>query len=506
MKKLLSLMLALMMLAIPALCSAESTMLYGSTWAADDQAMMQNALDAGRRVNYTISFSDLGKGLVPDADVEGIINDVLGVLKFTGYQQGDESGFAMNLSGNDVLTFAVAQSGEDTYLASNLLGGTMVVGADDVLPLVNRLLDMFVLMGALEEDAVAEMKAALPELVETIKAEFESAMNSQLANLKPEDLNFTALTTAVLPILVSAVKSEVTMQPRNCDPADTMITCTITPDNFKALVKAVIQFVLDNPVILAYYDAELSSVGAFTTGEFDSIEDLFSKMLAELEGETLLAGNGELVLYTAGDPAELVHADLRLPMAMENDKTGEMTVSYSRLTKDQSVCYNVNIAAGEVTMSVDLEDGYDRFYMGMAMAENGQNVMRFGMTMTTVVADNAYDTDIQVDMALTDTDTSEEMNFTMLVKDKTTVNGVDFNEDAVFSILFNGQQVIDIMLNCSTADPGASIMTGNVTRPGELNDSDFANWFVGIVNGLQGWLGTLIMSLPESVRTLIMGG
>jgi hypothetical protein len=29
---------------------------------------------------------------------------------------------------------------------------------------------------------------------------------------------------------------------------------------------------------------------------------------------------------------------------------------------------------------------------------------------------------------------------------------------------------------------------------------------VGIVNGLQGWLGTLIMSLPESVRTLIMGG
>ena len=84
MKKLLSLMLALMMLAIPALCSAESTMLYGSTWAADDQAMMQNALDAGRRVNYTISFSDLGKGLVPDADVEGIINDVLGALKFTG--------------------------------------------------------------------------------------------------------------------------------------------------------------------------------------------------------------------------------------------------------------------------------------------------------------------------------------------------------------------------------------------------------------------------------------
>lgn len=506
MKKLLSLMLALMMLAIPALGAAESTMLYGSTWAADDQAVMQNALDAGRRVNYTVSFSDLGKGLVPDADVEGIVNDVLGALKFTGYQQGDETGFAMNLSGNDVLTFAVAQSGDDTYLSSNLLGGTVVVSASNAMVLVNRLLDMFVLMGALEEDAVAEMKAALPELVETIKAEFDNAMNSQLANLKPEDLNFTALTTAVLPILVSAEKSEVTMQPRNCDPADTMITCTITPDNFKALVKAVIQFVLDNPVLLNYYETQMRSAGAFGTGEVESVEDLFNKMLAELEGETLLAGNGELVLYTAGVPAELVHADLRLPMAMENDKTEDLIISFGRLTKDQSVCYNANLTAGEMTVSVDLEDGYDRFYMGMAMAENGQNVMQFGMTMTTVVADNAYDTDVRVDMALTDTDTSEEMNFTVLVKDKTTVNGVDFNEDAVFSILFNGQQVIDIMLNCSTADPGASIMTGNVTRPAELNDSDFANWFVGIVNGLQGWLGTLIMSLPESVLTLIMGG
>ena len=41
---------------------------------------------------------------------------------------------------------------------------------------------------------------------------------------------------------------------------------------------------------------------------------------------------------------------------------------------------------------------------------------------------------------------------------------------------------------------------------GAMTDSEFQTWFVKVMNNLQNLPMTLLMSLPESMLTLLMGG
>ena len=82
-------------------------------------------------------------------------------------------------------------------------------------------------------------------------------------------------------------------------------------------------------------------------------------------------------------------------------------------------------------------------------------------------------------------------------------NGVDFTGKETVTVGFNDVKVV-LVGDIATSDPAESIMAGTVVRPAALDDAAFANWFVSAYNSLNSFLANLIMSLPESVLTLLI--
>ena len=123
MKKLLAVLLSIMMLAMPLTSMAEN-----SVW------------DNAARQETTITIHDLNADLVAalggDDTAMAAINDLLAALSLTGYQQGDEAGFDLNLSGKSVLGMAslttAAEENQLMYVSSALLGGVIAVNSKDV--------------------------------------------------------------------------------------------------------------------------------------------------------------------------------------------------------------------------------------------------------------------------------------------------------------------------------------------------------------------------------------
>lgn len=122
MKKLLAVLLSIMMLAMPLTSMAET------------------ACGTMRAQETTITIHDLNADLVAalggDDTTMAAINDLLAALSLTGYQQGDEAGFDLNLSGKSVLGMAslttAAEENQLMYVSSALLGGVIAVNSKDV--------------------------------------------------------------------------------------------------------------------------------------------------------------------------------------------------------------------------------------------------------------------------------------------------------------------------------------------------------------------------------------
>ena len=184
MKKLLSLILAMMMFAVP--CLAEGviggadgpTALFVSEDMITADAILNDAIAAGRRVTMNVTVPEITGVNTGDPAVDTAIVDFVKALGLRVEAQGDEYDMGLSLTGKDVLTLGWAVNGEDAYIKSNLIGGTIVLSLAEVEPIISRLLDMMVLMEAMTEEEAAEIKAQLPAMIETYKAAFEQGMDA----------------------------------------------------------------------------------------------------------------------------------------------------------------------------------------------------------------------------------------------------------------------------------------------------------------------------------------
>lgn len=515
MKKLSALLLALLMMMVSVAGMAEDAasnavpateldlagLLTEETKSAAE-AMYDDALAAGRKITTTVKLSDWPAGITGDETIDAAINDVLDALVISTYEQGDETYFALNLSGTDVLTFGAAQSGADTYVSSNLLGGTIVINEAEIQPVLERLIDMFVLMGAFTEDDAAEIKAQLGEMIELVKAELAAAMEMPEFNVDLTALDLAPLMEALTPIVSKVTVAEVTMQPKNCDPATTVATLTLTPEEFKSIITGMIKFLQANPDLtkaitdLISFDAMMAEAGEEMT-----FDQLLAEALTELENTELAAGDG-VYSYYMNDAGELVAMTVVQPMA-DGEETVNVELNYYRLTTGEGVTHNVVLLVDGVTMTVNVLVNDARVYVGFDMRDE-EIVMNVAVDVNFTETETASNTTYAVTIGMTDPEMS--MSFGITGASDYTKNGVDFVGKETLDVLVNDMKVLHVDADVASGEPGESIMTGDVVRPAELNDGDFANWFVGIVNGLQSWLGTAMQSLPESVLTLMLGG
>lgn len=509
MKKLTACLLALMMLAMPFAAMADYA---------------QDALDAGRLLTTAIEYDVTADTLTGTPEVDQIIIDLLEAMKITVTQQGDEGGFVLGLEQadgtvNDVLSLAVASADKDAYIASNLLGGTIVISAEEVVPVVNRLIDLFVMLGFFGEEDAAEMKAMVTELEKMIAAEMET----MLASVNVEDIDLTKIDLTALEGVVTKLSEKmtvenVTMQPKNCDPAAMVATITLTPDEMNEMLVAILQVLKDNPEVCAAFGDSFMAGFNSTSGMNMTFDEMLDTMITELPKEQIYSGDVTYRIYM--DAAGTVCAmEAVAPM---DDETS-VTLNYTRLTLNDGVAHSAMMSVAGADMTVNCVVKEKTVAVTFDMAENGANLFSLKVDVTDRSAENLIACDVALSMDISvegepdyvyDEATEEwtivegeaqNVNIAVTYTQDVTLNGVDFTEADVISFSVNGVEYLRATGNTVTSDPAESIMAGKVVRPAELSDADFANWFVGVYNNLASWLMNLVTSLPQSVSSLLMG-
>lgn len=570
MKKLLSLVLALMMFAVPCLAESEIggadgvTCMFVGEETISGESIVADAIAAGRRVTMTFSIPEVSGIETGSPEVDAAVVDFLKSLGMRVVMQGDEYDMGLTLSQKDVLTLGWVVNGNDLYVKSNLIGGTIVFSAPEIEPIINRLLDMFVTMEAMTAEEAEEIKTQLPVMLEQVKMAFEQSAN---ASLTPEDLlamDYSAFDPVIGAILADIEEVTDITVPRMCDQATHGIRLSMDEEEFKNILRACIQFIKDNPKLLNMIAAE----GGYVTEEarqaewaanghlyqqfgfYESEEEYYAanptcleamdQWLAELNETQLLGGDFVTTIYL-NDAEEVVYLTSVLPMYTETDSVFEsdeangeteiLNVVYSRQTVAQGVSHVVNIDVDGEGVTIDLLAQENAGTVRMIRSEdqetgvtinwkNDNGAIKGDFTTNDeigvagtfawshVADENQFKTEIAFEMYSVESyleanhdETGHALSLTYLCDYAR--NGVDFSGKEVVTFAFDQvKTVFDI--DIGTSDPTDSIMSGSVIRPAELDDAAFANWFASAYNAVNSWMGNAIMALPESVLMVIL--
>ncbi len=347
MKKLLSLVLALMMCAGVLPVMAETGVIGGADGPTEivltgPDIMLpgdlgEDALAAGRKVQANLAVTEVSGIDTGDASVDAALTELFKALGFTMTQQGDEGAFSLTISGNDVLSMGLAVSGEDAYVQSNLLGGTVVVGASEVTSLVERLLDMLVMMESITEEDAAELKAQAGVLVTTLSAALQNSdFQVTLTDADLLAMDYSAVVTVLGEIMQKMQPVENIVVPKNCDAAVGGVTLNATNEDMQKMSMALIQFIKDNPKLMRFlaYQFGMSTRAQLTTmweamkdnsiyateEEFlqanPAVEDVLDEAMSALEDRKIL--DGDYVIQVYYDEAGLpVYATFMVPVFIQ---------------------------------------------------------------------------------------------------------------------------------------------------------------------------------------------
>ena len=567
MRKLLSLVMAMMMFAVPSLAElgviggadGPTSMLVSETFLTGEQ-LMQDAIDAGRRVTMNMTIPECPT--FSDDETGRAVADLINVLGLHASLQGDEYSAAVALSGKDVLTLGWALNGNNLYLNSNLLGDTVVVADTEIEPLAGRLLDMMVLMGAMEEDEAEEVKASIPVLIESIKEAIEQSYGMTVTEENLQSFDFSALEDAWNVILQDVEDVQEPIVPRMCDAATRGIRLSMDDMEFKNLVKSCILFVKENP----RFASSLEAQGLFPTEEsraaewenygsfymrwgyyedeaaYNAANPTFSEMLdqaiAELDNETLL-GDEFVTNICFNEADEIVYLSSALPMYVEHrsvfdaypgnasvqSTTEVLNVVYTRQTVAQGVSHVCNITMDGEGAAIDVLERENAwtFRLGDIASQTTMLTVNVaekdgvisgdfdthgeGLTGTFSFCHEADEAHLKTELAVTLSINEEEkpnetpMSLFFEYAALYARNGVDFTGKETIAAGYNDMKFV-VNMDIVTEDPVDSIMSGNVIRPAELDDNAFVNWFVSLYTTMVGALGNLITVLPESVLML----
>lgn len=578
MKKLISLVLAMLMFAVPCLAEPADAVIGGADAATDillSEELSLKALDAGRKVTSTLTFTEVVGLETGDPTVDAAIADLFKALGLKVTQQGDEFAFALQLSEQDVLDLGVAVNGEDCYIKSGLLGGTVVIGKEEVEPLVGRVLDMLVSMEAMTQEQANELKAQVSQIIATFETAMQSAAGMALTEEAFTNMDLSAIENAVAAANTKVVPIEEIVVPGMCDPAVSGEKGVYTNEDMVQIMKAWFQVLLDNPAILNYFgslmgyptqadvDAAWLAYGELYLAnnlvaseeefraQFVTLEQEIRQMMTQLETSKVI--DGEVVIAVYYDEAgEVVYMTMDMPLyqveqtvaetedpAAAQGKTIPVSMTYARQTVAQGVSHVINmksegetftidalVSDGQTTISINgVDETQYNVHLADLVIKTGENAENANLKTLDVEGSifawaeqevklcdvkvageyefNAARSYFAGDAALTiyPDDAQAPVTIVFELGSDCAVNGVDFNSVDKVSFEVMGIK-IGMQVVTATSDPDASIMAGEVIRPAELDDAAFSNWFVRVVTSFSGWLGNVMMALPESVMAL----
>lgn len=430
MKKLLSILLALL---LPVLAMAEG---FGVIGGADGPmelivtsdvmlpgALGEAALAAGRRVTSTLKVTELSGVELENADQTKVLTDLLKALTLVGTEQGDEEGMKLQLNGRDVLDLGVAVSGKDAYISTDLLGGTIVVNADEAEKLLSRVLDMLVKMDAMPQTEADSIISGIA-MIKEIFAEAQAAPAESMDLLEElNKLDFTSL-EKFIEIVQSkiVVLTELTV-PRMCDTPALGVQANLTNEDMVEGMLCLCQFVLDNPSLKNYLGTQLGfpteeqltqiwqtggemymMFGMFESEEAfrayqQTIDSFMAALMEEIRVSKVIEGDFVITVYVDEEGPVYVTADLPVFVEAETlvetadavQQTGRVmpiNATYTRSTTAAGVAHVLKLTVDGETLTFDVLAGEDVWKMNMGMsAADGTSVKLMEVAVKTKPSD-----------------------------------------------------------------------------------------------------------------------
>lgn len=491
MKKLTAILLAVLMAALPLFAMAESPL-----------TALGQAIEAGKPVEVSVSF-EAGEALAADADTKPLA-DLLNALAFTGsFQDGAESfgKFQMMLSGTEVLNFAAMEKGDELCLSSNLLGKDAVsLKADEMEALLPRIIDTLVKLNILTENDAKMVKDVLAAAIEEAKqpaAEME---------ITPESIE--ALMKVFTDLGSRCTITDVTAQPKGCDPAEKMATITLTGEDVVQVWEAYIAFFKANPALMSQMQA-----GFAASGEAVNVEQELDKMLAELKKNVDNIEDIPLTLYLDKDGLPVYGT---MAMAIKEDEERHtVDAEYVRLTVSEGVSHSMTMTVKEdekdgeavvATVNVLIGEARDMIKFDVVEKETGKDDEPV-MSLTAELTKNRTETTAkdQATMEITVYDDGKADTFRIAadIDAVKTDDGVTMEMPITFAFNADAPQ---LTVNLSVKPCEALTAPADVVAPAQMSDDELSAWVVQVIQSASTEVVTLVQALPTSILMLMTGG
>ena len=549
MKKLATLCMALLMLALPVLGCAATT-----------GEMISNARDAGMPMKTTVTFTPADLSGILGTEAAAVYSDVLNALSVELYQGEDQGSLSAQLSGTDVLTLSGAIKDGTTYLNSNFLGSRSVaVDENEWQPLLEKLVDLLVKAGEMDADEAALVKAQLAGM---FSGELAAQMNAEDAFA---DVDWTPVIELATGLFAEkGTMEEVAEQPADCDQAATKITLNLSGEDLVKVYSTVADCIRKSDSAMAFLDKQLASADMTAEEMMTELIDALEEALTEMTMEMPMA------VYLSAD-ADPVAVDMDVTMT-DDDVTVKMPMTYRRLTVEQGVTHTVSMTcsaensevltmnllyldadtAGLFSFEMKAEDGEDKVLMTADAAFDDKNVdaslktdvtesgetATLTMTLVSTGEENKSNTDFNLKVIADD----EEVGVSLKLSGEQTpgstyasgqgsmnlgisISGVEMilaagydtvaetgensvrrETNADVSLTVMGMEIPLLSLKAVTAscDAMASLTEGESVHPAAMSDEELSAYAKEVLTDAQTAAMVLIQNLPTSVLQLMM--
>lgn len=489
-RKMFAMLLAAMMLLMPM-----------TGMAASPDEMLNAAWDAGKTVTTTVTF-EMGQ-LPLDEETMTMINDMVNALGFCTVANKDgQTQFAMTLQGQDALSVAVEPAGDDVYLNSAFLSGSvMAFNKEEAEVVLMRLVDMAAQASGMDAAEVAAFK-------EGLAAGLNAAENPVMPTMTMPEIDTEALTALVTKIMESIETGPVTEPLTGCDPAAAYAKIVITPEIVEETMTMVFDLIKSTPEMLEAF--QNAGVEWELDGRKVTVDEFFTEGPAVM-AKAVKDEYGEVPMTIYMDEAGMPVAML-LTMTPVDGSPAQM-LTYGRQTADGAVSHIVKVLEGDEGIAITFTDGsienisaYTVCLYELA-ADKENLVMLFNIKESRNYGETAAEEVVSAVLSIATGDPEQPaINFTFdaeavceageKIACTTTVDlGVQELGGKLLTVKVD--TVADDTVIPAIASPAA-------VRPGAMNDAEFAEFANGCTNNMMTALFTILQLLPASVLNLLM--
>lgn len=486
MKRWLAALLAALLLALPLAGLAESP-----------DELMENALDAGFTLETQISFST--QNLPFSEEVNGPLSDLLNAGSI--YQLISREGrnaFALQLSGKDAFRADWELTQNRLYFQSNWLGTDVIsFNGEELETTVNRMLQLF--------------GGAAGVTLEDIEKQLEALFSQEDWVSIPDDSN--QLLDFLEGLSERVEVSDVTQQPRNCDPAETVYSLTLTAEDIAQYYEIAFSMMRNNQGMMNLlqqmnFTATLNGESMSVTEAMDRFPEMIREQaenFGEIPVEIYLDSNNQPVMVTSTMSYATNGSTITMPLVITRQTTidGIGWALNVELAQD-------DVALAGITLSY-LADSQTMDVFSLAVVAKQEGADDVEMLSVSYLAEKEYeDSQAKLNANLTfsfrpQVD-QDPLQLTLTSSTDAAFDGESASLNSVANLFLTGEEepIFTLTRTTGSIEAPASLSEGNVVTPGTMDDTEFQTFLNQELATLSASIPKALQLLPQSVLQILL--